>query len=187
MKDKTFYRKKYQQLRAQLSLEEVEGLSLMIANNALSLPIWTANYFHIFLSIPKHKEVQTEFLLHILQGRDKSIVVPKAHFNTGNMSAILLQEHTKIELSAFGIPEPVEGLEVSPEQLDVVFVPLLAFDVSGNRLGYGKGFYDRFLSTCNASCKKIGLSFFEPEKELPKEPWDLPLDMVITPDKIYKM
>ncbi|HBR53877.1 MAG TPA: 5-formyltetrahydrofolate cyclo-ligase [Flavobacteriaceae bacterium] len=178
-------RKKYGSLRSTLSEEELESKSMAIANQALQLPIWDYTYYHIFLSIQKKKEINTEYLLHILHGKDKSICIPKADFKTFEMEHILLQENTPIKISAYGIPEPVHGISIDPKQLDVVFVPLLAFDTKGNRVGYGKGFYDRFLAQCKPSCLKIGLSLFEAEEEIVYENIDFPLNHCITPAKIY--
>jgi 5-formyltetrahydrofolate cyclo-ligase len=68
----------------------------------------------------------------------------------------------------------------------VVFVPLLAFDKQGNRVGYGKGFYDRFLANCKPETIKIGLSFFEVENEIADVfNNDIELDYCVTPNKIY--
>ncbi len=178
-------RKKYLKLRQSLTASEVDDLSIAIANHTLILPIWDKTYYHIFLPISKKKEINTEFLLHILQGKDKSICIPKADFKSFEMEHILLQENTPIKISAYGIPEPVEGISISPQQFEVVFVPLLAFDKQGNRVGYGKGFYDRFLSQCKPKCLKIGLSFFEAEEKILNENIDFPLDFCITPGKIY--
>ena len=179
-------RKKYIALRQSLSEEVVDNLSIAIANQALRLPIWDKTYYHIFLSISEKKEINTEFLLHILQGKDKSICIPKADFKTLEMQHILLQENTPIKISAHGIPEPVDGIVIPPNQFDVVFVPLLAFDTKGNRVGYGKGFYDRFLAQCKPECLKIGLSFYNAENQILNENIDFPLDFCITPEKIYE-
>ena len=183
--DKPSLRKKYKALRASLTLEQIEAYSINIANQALKVPIWEGSYYHIFLAIAEKKEVNTEYLLHILQGKDKSICIPKATFQTGEMEHILLQENTAITVSNYGIPEPINGISIPPTQFDVVFVPLLAFDQHGNRVGYGKGFYDRFLAKCRPDCLKIGLSFFEAEEKILYENIDFPLDFCITPSKIY--
>lgn len=85
------------------------------------------------------------------------------------------------------MPEPLDGIEISPLKIDVVFIPLLAFDKKGNRIGYGKGFYDQFLSDCKADVIKIGLSFFEAEEAITdvyKD--DVPLDYCVTPQQIYR-
>ena len=68
---------------------------------------------------------------------------------------------------------------------DVMLVPLLAYDNQKNRLGYGKGFYDRFLEKCHSKTIFIGLSLFEPEESIPIEKTDVPLNFCITPKNIY--
>jgi 5-formyltetrahydrofolate cyclo-ligase len=76
----------------------------------------------------------------------------------------------------------VDGLEVPVSKIDVVFVPLLAFDKNGNRVGYGKGFYDNFLAKCREDVIKIGLSFFEPEEIIDDVfKTDIRLDYCVTP------
>ena len=185
MADKKTLRLKYKKLREELSEESVETMSLQIANRALKLPIWDKTYYHIFLPILAKKEVNTEYLLHILQGKDKSIVVSKADFNTGEMKNFLLQENTVLKTSEYGIPEPVSGIEISPEMIEVVFVPLLAYDKRGHRIGYGKGFYDRFLKRCNSEAIFVGLSFFDPEPEIFFEALDVPLNFCVIPKEIF--
>ena len=184
--EKNDWRKKYTILRSHFSESQIEDMSLSIANNALSLDIWQHTYYHVFLPISEKKEVNTEYLLHILQGKDKSIVVPKADFNTFEMQNILLQENTPIKISTYGIPEPISGIEIDPKMLDVVFVPLVAYDQKGNRIGYGKGFYDRLLANCKNESIFIGLSFFEPEKNIKVNSNDISLDFCVTPQKILK-
>jgi|SRR5690554_1241025 len=185
MIDKPTLRKKYRTLRESLSEDAIDEMSLQIANQALKLGVWNKTYYHLFLSIKNKKEIDTRYLMHILQGKDKSIVVSRVDFSSNEMKHFLLQENTALKISKYGIPEPVSGIEISPETLDVVFVPLLAFDQTGNRIGYGKGFYDRFLHKCNSDAVFIGVSFFEPEVEIPHEPTDIPLHYCITPEKTF--
>jgi len=185
MTSKNNLRDKYKALRSSLTPSLIETQSLDIANNALQLPIWDKTYYHIFLPITTKNEVNTEYILHILNGKDKSILVPKSDFKTNTLSHILLQENTKIQRTQFNIPEPVSGIEVLASQIDVVFVPLLAYDKQGNRLGYGKGFYDRFLASCKPSTLFVGLSFFEPEEVIPFEESDIPLHYCISPNSTY--
>ena len=182
--EKNTLRLKYKKLRENLSEESIEEMSLQIANQALKLPIWDKTYYHIFLPILAKKEVNTEYLLHILQGKDKSIIVSKADFDSGEMKHFLLQENTVLNTSEYGIPEPVSGIEISPEIIEVIFVPLLAYDQKGHRVGYGKGFYDRFLKKCSPHAIFIGLSFFEAEPEIFSAVTDIPLNFCITPKKI---
>lgn len=178
--------KKYLELRDALSPHQIEEYSLGIANRALELAIWERTYYHIFLPITHKKEVNTEFLLHILQGKDKSIIVPKADFESGTMEHLLLQENTAFTISKYGIPEPISGIKIPADQLDVIFIPLLAFDTTGNRVGYGKGFYDRFMATCNSDAIFVGLSFFEAEDKFPHEITDIPLNYCVTPKKTFQ-
>lgn len=180
-------RKKYKELRNNLSFDEIEDLSLQIANNALKLPIWNFENYHIFLTIHEHKEVQTDYLLHILNGKDKNVIVSKSDFENRTMNHILLTDNITIKKNEWNIPEPQNGFSVADNQIDVVFVPLLAYDVFGNRVGYGKGFYDLFLSKCKPNVVKIGLSFFDPEKLIEDVfTEDVRLDYCITPNTIVK-
>ncbi|MFD1062386.1 5-formyltetrahydrofolate cyclo-ligase [Winogradskyella litorisediminis] len=184
---KSELRNKYKKLRQKLTLEDIEEKSLAIANKLLKLNIWQYSFYHVFLSIETQKEVNTDYILNILSGKDKHIVISKSNFSDYSMSHFLLTDNTKLKINAYNIPEPIDGIPISPEQLDVVFIPLLGFDITGNRIGYGKGFYDRFLSKCKPETLKIGLSFFEaePEKFTSTEN-DIKLDFCITPSKIYQ-
>ena len=176
----------YKKLRQQLAENDVEEQSLAIANKLLELPIWEYTYFHIFLPIAEQNEINTEFILHLLSGKDKEILVSKSNFESRNMTHFLLTDNTKIRKNDYGIPEPVNGIEVPSKMIDVVFVPLLAFDVFGNRVGYGKGFYDKFLSECKPETIKIGLSFF-PAVDAVHDVFesDVKLDYCVTPDEVY--
>lgn len=181
-------RKKYKELRASLTDDARDQYSLEIANKLLSLDIWDHNYYHIFLSINRLKEINTDYILSILSGKDKHILVPKTDFDSGTMKNILLLDNTRITLSAFGIPEPDEdAIEIAFAKVDVVFVPLMAYDTLGNRVGYGKGFYDKMLSECRSDVITIGLSFFPPEEtKIPTNSTDVSLKYCVTPKKIFK-
>jgi len=125
--------------------------------------------------------------LNILSGKDKNIVISKSDLMTLEMTHYLLTDSTVIKIGHFNIPEPVDGLEISPEKIEVVFVPLLTFDKQGHRVGYGKGFYDIFLKKCNPKTLKIGLSFFEPEEAIDDITTDDDsLAYCINPEMIYK-
>ena len=183
---KSELRKKYKILRDDLSVHQVDDLSLSIANQLLKLDIWHFTFFHIFLTIEEKKEINTDYILNILSGKDKNIVISKSSFTTGLMTHFLLTDNTLIKKNSYNIPEPIDGIEISPKKLEVVFVPLLAFDKQGNRVGYGKGFYDRFLSACKQETIKIGLSFFEAETALiDNSENDVRLDYCITPKRVY--
>ena len=179
-------RNTYKTKRKELTADQIEDLSLTIANQLLALPIWKHSFYHIYLSITEHREINTDYILNILSGKDKHIIVSKTHFDTMELSHFLLTDQTVIKKNSWNIPEPVDGIEIDPQKIDVVFIPLLAFDVRGNRVGYGKGFYDRFLSRCRPDTLKIGLSFFEAESIISDTtPNDVPLDFAVTPQRLY--
>lgn len=181
--NKSELRKKYKLKRSLLSKEEVENNSIAIANQVLKLDIWKYETYHIFLAIEDLNEVNTEYLLHLLQGKDKNIVISKSNFSDCTMKHYLLTDNTLIKKNKWGIPEPENGIAIDPSAIDVVFVPLLAFDSNGNRVGYGKGFYDKFLTSVEPK-KIIGISFFPPEKAIfDVSNLDKAMDICVLPDK----
>ena len=102
------------------------------------------------------------------------------------MIPVLVNDTTTFELSTLGFSQPVDGIEVSPEDIDLVIVPLLAFNEKGYRVGYGKGYYDKFLKECRNDVIKVGFSYFEPVDTIGDiNVNDVPLDYCITHEKIY--
>ncbi len=183
---KAALRHQYSELRRTLSHEDIETASIAISNHLLRLPIWFFNYYHLFLQIPDKKEINTQHILSVLSGRDKNIVVPKLgkglHFHN-----YLLTDGTRLVKNRWGIPEPEDGLEVPEQKIDLVFLPLLAFDLQGHRVGYGKGYYDAFLGNCREDVVKVGLSFFEAENEISDvREADIAMDYCVTPEKVYR-
>lgn len=180
-------RQKYRNLRKELTEDTIDDLSLEIANKLLEIEIWDYEFYHVFLSIASLKEINTDFLLSILSGKDKNIVISKSDFKTRSLQNFLLTDGTKIKLNKYNIPEPIDGIEINNSKIEVVFVPLLACDKNGNRIGYGKGFYDNFLASCKPETIKIGLSFFELEDAVfPVLESDIALDYCVTPQNIYR-
>lgn len=180
-------RKKHKQLRNKLNQDLLEDLSINIANQSLKLPIWHLTNYHIFLPITEHNEVNTEYILQILAGKDKNVILSRSDFETRKMAHVLLTDNLVIRKNEWNIPEPIDGIPINDEIIDVVFIPLLAFDEKGNRVGYGKGFYDLFLSKCKKEAIKVGLSFFEAEENIDDVfENDIALNFCITPNKIYE-
>lgn len=179
-------RKKYKNLRLELNESKISDLSLILANQALQIPIWDFFYFHIFLSIEEQKEIDTQPLITLLQGKDKNVVIPKMH-GANSIENYLLTDSTPLKKNKWGIPEPLDGIIIPEDKIDVVFIPLLAFDAAGNRVGYGKGYYDTFLGKCRTDTVKIGLSLFGAEPKLISDVHenDVKLDYCITPEKVY--
>lgn len=103
------------------------------------------------------------------------------------LNAIRIDDNTRFAENSFGIFEPINGERIDPSEIELMIVPLLCFDQKGNRVGYGKGYYDRFLTSCSKNCLKIGFSYFEAEETIDDiAPHDIPLDFCITPEMIYQ-
>ncbi len=185
--EKKQLRAKYRFLRAELDDDTLDSGSLAIANGCLRLDIWEKQYFHVFLPIAGKREINTEYILQAIMGRDKCPVISKSDFGMRHMHHYILEEETVIRPNPYGIPEPQNGVEIDPAAIDVIFVPLLAYDKRGHRVGYGKGFYDIFLARCRPDAVKIGLSMFGPEEEISDTgDDDIRLDYCVTPDAIHK-
>ena len=147
------------------------------------------NYVHLFLPIIEQNEADTFELILFLKTTypDLKIVLPKTDFLNSSLQNILYEhQHTILIKNKYQIPEPHFGEIITANLIDAVIVPLLTFDVHGNRIGYGGGFYDRFLSQCKPNILKIGLSFFPPESApIAAENFDIKLTHCITPEKTY--
>lgn len=175
----------YTKSRNLLSSDELRKLSLNIAHKITTLSIWDFSSYHIFLPITSKKEIDTQHIISILKTKKKYIIVPKV--DGRNLKHFVLTNTTELKENTWNVPEPTNGQEIAPKEIDVVFIPLLAFDNVGNRVGYGKGFYDTFLKQCNPNTLKIGLSHFEAcEKITDVYDGDIGLDYCITPNRIYQ-
>jgi 5-formyltetrahydrofolate cyclo-ligase len=174
------------QLRTRLSSEEVNSSSRFISDLLRPLPIWDFEYYHIFLPISQKNEVDTGPIIDLLRSIHKKIVVPKVK-NDRLLEHYLLEVDTTLKKNHWGIPEPESGHQIAIEKIDLVFVPMLAFDQRGHRVGYGKGFYDRFLHKCRADVLKVGLCFFDAVEEISDiGPTDISMDYCLTPEKVYE-
>jgi 5-formyltetrahydrofolate cyclo-ligase len=183
---KSTLRKQSLKRREVLSDEEFLVLNQLLLAQFKTLDFSGINAIHIFLPIIEKREPDTYLLIHWLQENHPQIhvVVPKANFVDHSMSHHLYQKDD-LQLSAYQIPEPQTSTPYNGE-IDLVLVPLLAFDLRGYRVGYGKGFYDRFLSQIDA--QRIGVSLFEAETEDISDVHqnDITLDLCITPHGIIK-
>ena len=115
------------------------------------------------------------------------IAYPVTDPSNFTLTAFIVNDESNFTVNQYGIAEPVNGIEIEPAAIDMVFVPLLAFDLQGNRVGYGKGFYDRFLRSCKPGITKIGFSYFEPVHAIDDiSHFDVPLTTGICPGHIYE-
>ncbi|OLY92916.1 5-formyltetrahydrofolate cyclo-ligase [Cnuella takakiae] len=132
-------------------------------------------------------EVDTFLLTRYLAFSNPGVAIAFPRITTDfGIDAIVPDSEEDFVPNAYDILEPATGLKLEPEEVDLVLVPLLAYDLQGNRAGYGKGYYDRFLAACRPDCLKVGLSYFEPVSLLEDtHEFDIPLDLCITPSKVY--
>ena len=182
-------RKLYLKKRHDLHPDKVERLSLSVLENFSSLSFNGIQYIHIFYPIKSKHEFNSLLLADWIRTYHPEIklVLPKSNFQDQTLTNILWTSETLLSVNRWGITEPEDGLKIAPQDIDMVIIPLLAFDKQGNRLGYGKGFYDRFLATCRPEVEKLGISLFEPEEAFEEVDLnDVPLTSCITPKGIWK-
>jgi len=145
-------------------------------------------FLHVFLAIEKNREVETSFIYKRLWRDFPEIttVVSRVDFQTMTLENLPFTAETRLVCNRWHIFEPTDGELIEIEKIDAVLVPLLCFDERGFRVGYGKGFYDKFLSECREDCLKIGLSYFAPVAEIADaQSFDVKLDCCITPEEIF--
>jgi 5-formyltetrahydrofolate cyclo-ligase len=143
---------------------------------------------HIFLPIEKNNEINTWLIINHLQIHFPAIqiAVPKIEANSFTMQNFVLSKEINFITNSWGITEPENGRIIEATQIDLVVLPLLCFDEKGFRIGYGKGFYDRFLANCRIDIKKTGLSYFSPVSLIEDiNPFDVAMNVCITPEKNY--
>lgn len=181
-------RQTYLNKRKQLSEAEQSKLNdlLLIQLQKLELPFAQT----VFNYVPmEHKaEPNTYLFSHYLSFILPELILayPVTDISQSSMEAYAVHEDTKFERRQFGLIEPVSTELVPPEEIDIIIVPLLAADQSGYRVGYGKGIYDRYISRCREDVFKIGFSFFPPVEQISDiNINDIPLNVLVSPEKIY--
>jgi len=143
---------------------------------------------HCFIPIEKFNEIDTMAIIKTLWKNFPRlrVVVPRIDPETGAMRSAVYTAETELKKNVWDIPEPCENEYIDANEIDMVLLPLLCFDEAGHRVGYGKGFYDRFLKTCRADCVKVGLSYFELVSQIDDiHDGDVTLDYCITPDGLF--
>lgn len=177
-------RKKYIQKRKALSIDEAFLLSEKVFKNFIEYFKPSQNQkIHIFIPIEKFREVNTQIFFSYFLSRKIRVYVPKI-VDTRLISVEIFTD-SKFELNNWGISEPVSDEDSSILDFDFVITPLLYCDRQGNRVGYGKGFYDGFFEKVSEETKKIGVNYFNPEENI-DDVWenDIPLDYLVTPDAV---
>ncbi|PRB03388.1 5-formyltetrahydrofolate cyclo-ligase [Chryseobacterium sp. MYb7] len=177
-------RKKYTQKRKALSIDEAFLLSEKIFENFIQ-------YFkpeelkkvHVFIPIPARKEINTQIFIDYFLARNIRVYVPKIVGD--QLITIEIFKDTIFETNSWGISEPVSNEDSGESAFDCVITPLLYCDRKGNRVGYGKGFYDGLFQNISIETKKIGVNYFDPD-EYVDDVWDndIPLDYLVTPTEV---
>ena len=179
-------------LEKQKSLTEPERIQLSRQISDLffdNFDLQKIHFLHVFLSIAINNEILTAFIYERLWREFSEIVTvaSRVNFQTMTLDNLPFNSVTKFFKNRWRIAEPPEGDLVKAEKIDLVLVPLLCFDRKGFRVGYGKGFYDKFLSECRPDCLKAGLSYFAPVDEIADTTeFDVKLDFCIAPDRIIE-
>ncbi len=172
--EKTHIRKKINTMRRMLSeAERLSAAEEVFSRLEQTAAFLMADKVLMYHSLPD--ELSTHSFLR-KWGSRKHFFLPRV--NGVNLD-ILPYEESRLELGSFHIEEPTGHDTVDPSEIELIVVPAVAYDRRGNRLGRGKGFYDRLLGDVKAT--KIGVGYeFQLLDELPAEQHDVPMDMIIT-------
>lgn len=186
---KTELRKIYLTRQKSLSPKERNEKSLRIAERFFrSFDLSEIHYLHCFLPIAKFNEIDTRQIFEKLwrDYPETQTLAPRVDFHTNEIENLKFSPETNLIQNQWTIHEPAHDESVETEKIDLVIIPLLCFDRKGFRVGYGKGFYDRFLSSCRADCLKIGLSYFAPVAEISDaQAFDEKIDFCVSPEKVF--
>jgi 5-formyltetrahydrofolate cyclo-ligase len=145
---------------------------------------------HVFSFYPMEdrNEVNTFLITDYLHFKNPNLQIsyPRTDLKAGTMDAIACQADSIFQANEINLLEPVDTDIVAPEKLDMVILPLVIADMKGNRVGYGKGYYDKYLKQCREDCIKVGVCYFEPVDLIEDaNEFDVPLDFCITPERAY--
>lgn len=181
-------RKVYLDKRQSLSHKEV-----MVATDLLLIQFQNVHlpFVETILSyrpILSKQEIDTEHFESYLQLMNPSVAFcyPVSNLEKMTFDAIAADIDTDFERNKWQIEEPTSEQIIAPSNIDLVFVPLLTFDKKGYRVGYGKGFYDKYLAQCKPNTIKIGFSYFPPVENISDtNDLDIPLNFGITPEEVY--
>jgi len=179
-------REVYLRKRKQLTEKEYQRRNSLIKNYVVKLlASLNIQSVHLFLPIIKNREINTWAIIDEIKSRYR-LIISKSSLKDNTMNHYLFEDNIEFTTNKWGIPEPENGMEVMSDVIDSVLVPLVIFDKNGGRIGYGKGYYDRFLSKCRSSTIKIGLSLSPPVDKIDYlEDFDVKLDYAVTHLGVY--
>jgi len=181
-------RKYFREKRLALSVQQRIKYDDLLLIQLQTIAIPSLTFLLSYWPMEEMGEPNTHLFTDFLEFQNPGMILcyPKANFRTVSMEAVQTNEDTRFRKNQYNIYEPEAGTVVNPTGIDLIFVPLLAFDKKGVRVGFGKGFYDRYIKMCRPGCLKIGFSYFEPLEVIEdSNDFDLPLDLCVTPDTVY--
>lgn len=180
-------RKAYLTKRNLLSQGECIAFSHRLCENFFAhIELGLIRVVHLYMPIEKNNEPDTRLIIDRVRREFPHIqlLIPRIT-KSGELENFVFEGFHQLQTNTWGIPEPQNGELVGASKIDLVIVPLLASDLNGNRVGYGKGFYDKFLSKCKPSCVRVGLSFFKPVERIDDlNAYDIPLTHLIIPEEV---
>ncbi len=188
---KKILRKRLNAERKALSQAEIVSKSKQVFEKWLArFSMKPVMYLHLYQHIKQSNELHTHHYMDYVRSKYDHVrlVVPIIDPYTNSLWHVELSNDIEMEINPWGIPEPkFPHRKIFPMQLDMVLVPMLGFDMQGNRLGYGKGYYDRFLRLLNPQCLKIGLCLEQGKVDegLPTEEHDIPMDYIVSELAVY--
>lgn len=183
-------RKYYLKERLSLNDEQFARYNFDICENFFAeLDLTNVKVLHSFIPMENTREPNTRIIIYKATEQYPSIKisVPKINVHTVEIDNYYYEQPGQLKANAWGIPEPQYGEPTNTEDIDMVLVPMLIADQNGHRVGYGKGFYDKFLATCKASCIPVGLCFYEPISRIDDiNALDMPLKFCVTPSQVHR-
>ncbi|TRX51601.1 5-formyltetrahydrofolate cyclo-ligase [Fulvivirga sp. M361] len=188
MVDKQVLRKVYLEKRLFLSKDEFlsRNESLVVTFNK-NVSLAGVSCIHLFLPIERKKEVDTWSLMnHTRKAHPDMRFMTSRTLPDGQLAHYEINANTQFKTNKWGIPEPVDAVMADPDEIDMVLIPLVTFDKNGHRIGYGKGYYDRFLVK-TPHVKKVGLTLAPPLDIIDyTDQHDIQMDACVSPFKLYE-
>ena len=177
----------YKRKRAELDDATRKSHNDLIYKRFRKISLPKLYYLHHYLPIHTHYEIPIQRMVDDLIASNPNLIQIVPVVKGLEMLAVIYNNGMEVKKNQWGIDEPIDLAYADISKIDCVFVPLIAFDLKGYRVGYGKGYYDRFLARCNPDVIKIGFSNFEPIDEISDtDKFDIPLNYCITPGRIYE-
>ncbi|MCR9250638.1 MAG: 5-formyltetrahydrofolate cyclo-ligase [bacterium] len=173
--------------RKTLVKAEFDARNQSVLEHFQTLDNLSGKLVHVFLPIEKNYEVNTWPIVEYLKSIESSVIISKSNTHENTMQHFAFEDKKQLEQNKWGIPEPKSGKRVFSSEIDVVLIPFISFDRRGNRIGYGKGYYDRFLSECQPDVLKVGLSIIPPLDEiLQADEHDIAMDLCVSHLGVYR-